>query len=88
MAPLQQAEAIDIRRKSDAFGEKVEEFRKFFQQKAPFAVPGGELKLEHVRHISDSSNINLHCYESVSNVPIQMALVCMLAPHLPTLSCY
>ena len=48
LSPLQQAEAIDIRRKSDAFGEKVEEFRKFFQQKAPFAVPGGELKLEHV----------------------------------------
>lgn len=49
LAPLQQAEAIDIRRKSDAFGEKVEDFRKFFQQKAPFSVPGGELKLEHVR---------------------------------------
>ena len=48
LAPLQQAEAIDIRRKSDAFGEKVEEFRKFFQQKAPFSVPGAELKLEHV----------------------------------------
>ena len=54
LAPLQQAEAIDIRRKSDAFGEKVEEFRKFFQQKAPFSVPGGELKLEHVSHIADS----------------------------------
>eukprot|EP00891_Asterochloris_glomerata_P002883 jgi/Astpho2/2883/Aster-01037 len=49
LAPLQQAEAIEIRRKSDAFGEKVEEFRKFFQQKAPFSVPGGELKLEHVQ---------------------------------------
>ena len=36
LAPLQQAEAIDIRRKSDSFGEKVEDFRKFFQQKAPF----------------------------------------------------
>ena len=48
LAPLQQAEAIDIRRKSDAFGEKVEDFRKFFQLKAPFSVPGGELKLEHV----------------------------------------
>lgn len=48
LAPLQQSEAIDIRRKSDAFGEKVEDFRKFFQQKAPFSVPGGELKLEHV----------------------------------------
>ncbi|DBB00313.1 TPA: Dynein beta chain, flagellar outer arm [Trebouxia sp. C0004] len=49
LAPLQQAEAIDIRRKSDSFGEKVEDFRKFFQQKAPFNVPGAELKLEHVR---------------------------------------
>lgn len=49
LAPLQQAEAIDIRRKSDSFGEKVEDFRKFFQQKAPFSVPGAELKLEHVR---------------------------------------
>jgi len=49
LAPLQQAEAIDIRRKSDSFGEKVDDFRKFFQQKAPFSVPGGELKLEHVR---------------------------------------
>lgn len=48
LAPLQQAEAIDIRRKSDAFGEKVEDFRKFFQLKAPFSVPGGELKLQHV----------------------------------------
>ena len=56
LAPLQQAEAIDIRRKSDAFGEKVEEFRKFFQQKAPFSVPGAELKLEHV-----SSLLHMHC---------------------------
>ena len=54
LAPLQQAEAIDIRRKSDAFGEKVEDFRKFFQQKAPFSVPGGELKLEHVSRTEPS----------------------------------
>lgn len=45
---MQQGEAIDIRRKSDAFGERVEEFRKFFQAKAPFTVAGPELKLEHV----------------------------------------
>ena len=57
LAPLQQAEAIDIRRKSDSFGEKVEEFRKFFQQKAPFSVPGGELKLEHVSF--DTSQIRM-----------------------------
>ncbi|KAK9808985.1 hypothetical protein WJX72_007373 [[Myrmecia] bisecta] len=49
LAPLQQAEAIEIRRKSDAFGDKVEDFRKFFQHKAPFAVAGPELKLEHVK---------------------------------------
>lgn len=46
---LQQAEAIEIRRKSDAFGDRVEEFRAFFQKKAPFAVDGGVLKLEMVR---------------------------------------
>lgn len=28
LAPLQQAEAVEIRRKSDAFGERVEEYRK------------------------------------------------------------
>lgn len=62
LAPLQQAEAIDIRRKSDAFGEKVEDFRKFFQQKAPFSVPGGELKLEHVsitRPLQNAQQVSL-----------------------------
>lgn len=48
LAPLQQAEAVEIRRKSDAFNERVEDFRAFFQKKAPFAVTGGELKLEQV----------------------------------------
>lgn len=48
LAPLQQAEAVEIRRKSDAFNERVEDFRTFFQRKAPFAVSGGELKLEQV----------------------------------------
>jgi dynein heavy chain len=28
LASLQQAEAVEIRRKSDAFGEKVEDYRK------------------------------------------------------------
>jgi hypothetical protein len=28
LAPLQQAEAVEIRRKSDAFGDKVEDYRK------------------------------------------------------------
>ena len=49
LASLQQAEAVEIRRKSDAFGDRVEEFRAFFQKKAPFAVDGGVLKLEMVR---------------------------------------
>ncbi|PNW78281.1 hypothetical protein CHLRE_09g403800v5 [Chlamydomonas reinhardtii] len=49
LAPLQQAEAVEIRRKSDAFNERVEDFRTFFQRKAPFAVSGGELKLEQVK---------------------------------------
>ncbi|GBF97683.1 flagellar outer dynein arm heavy chain beta [Raphidocelis subcapitata] len=50
LAALQQAEAVDVRRKSDAFNERVEDYRKFFLKRAPFAVPGGgELKLEHVR---------------------------------------
>lgn len=48
-APFQAAEAIDVRRKSDAFGEKVDAYRAFFLQKAPFAVPGGgDLSLEQV----------------------------------------
>lgn len=42
-------QAIDIRRKSDAFSERVEDFRKFFLKKAPFGVPVPELKLEHVK---------------------------------------
>lgn len=43
------AQAIEIRRKSDAFNERVEDFRKFFLRRAPFAVSGSELKLEHVK---------------------------------------
>lgn len=50
LAPFQAAEAIDVRRKSDAFGEKLEAYCAFFLQKAPFAAPdGGNLSLEHVR---------------------------------------
>eukprot|EP00201_Polytomella_parva_P017476 CAMPEP_0175071536 /NCGR_PEP_ID=MMETSP0052_2-20121109/19298_1 /TAXON_ID=51329 ORGANISM="Polytomella parva, Strain SAG 63-3" /NCGR_SAMPLE_ID=MMETSP0052_2 /ASSEMBLY_ACC=CAM_ASM_000194 /LENGTH=4543 /DNA_ID=CAMNT_0016338719 /DNA_START=12 /DNA_END=13643 /DNA_ORIENTATION=- len=49
LAPLQQAEAIEIRRKSDAFNEKVEEFRSFFLKTAPFTAGGGELKLDTVK---------------------------------------
>lgn len=51
------AQAIEIRRKSDAFNERVEDFRKFFLRSAPFAVPNfvtgpnapTDLKLEMVR---------------------------------------
>ena len=38
MTLLQQTEAIEIRRKSDAFGERVDAFRRFFQKTAPFHV--------------------------------------------------
>lgn len=49
LVPLQQAEGIDIRRRSDAFAEKVDSFVKFFQKRAPFSLPDPDLKLEHVR---------------------------------------
>lgn len=42
-------QAIEIRRKSDAFNERVEDFRKFFLKNAPFATAAGELKLEQVK---------------------------------------
>lgn len=48
LAPFQAAEAIDVRRKSDAFGERVDAYRAFFLQKAPFAVPTTDLSLEQV----------------------------------------
>lgn len=46
LAPFQAAEAIDVRRKSDAFGEKVDAYRAFFLQKAPFAASSTGLSLE------------------------------------------
>ncbi len=46
LAPFQTAEAIDVRRKSDAFSEKLDKYRAFFQQRAPFAVATEELSLE------------------------------------------
>lgn len=49
LTALQQTEAIEIRRKSDAFNVRVEDFRKFFQMRAPFSVLGSELKLEQVK---------------------------------------
>lgn len=48
LAPFQAAEAIEVRRKTDAFTEKVERFRAFFLQRAPFATPGGELTAAQV----------------------------------------
>ena len=38
LTSLQQTEAIEIRRKSDAFGERVDAYRRFFQRTAPFGV--------------------------------------------------
>eukprot|EP00798_Chlamydomonas_sp_ICE-L_P004667 gene4667-14864_t len=49
MAALQQTEAFEIRRKSDAFNERVESFRKYFQATAPFTAEGGELKSDLVK---------------------------------------
>eukprot|EP00882_Tetradesmus_deserticola_P009731 GHRQ01010278.1.p1 GENE.GHRQ01010278.1~~GHRQ01010278.1.p1 ORF type:complete len:796 (+),score=404.80 GHRQ01010278.1:482-2869(+) len=49
LAALQQAEAVEIRRKSDAFAERVDDYRKFFLKRAPFTVSGGDLRLEAVR---------------------------------------
>ncbi|KAL6747291.1 flagellar outer dynein arm heavy chain beta [Haematococcus lacustris] len=49
LASLQQAEAIEIRRKSDAFSERVDDFRKFFLKNAPFGVASAELKLDNVK---------------------------------------
>lgn len=49
LTPLRLMEQAEVRRRSDAFAERVEEYRRFFQRTAPFAVPGGaDLKLEHV----------------------------------------
>ena len=48
IAPLQTVEAVEVRKKSDAFNAKVEEFRKFFLAKAPFAIPEQQLTLDHV----------------------------------------
>ena len=43
------AEAVEIRRKSDAFQQRVEDFRAFFLQAAPFAIAELELSMQHVR---------------------------------------
>ena len=74
LTSLQQTEAIEIRRKSDAFGEKVEEYRKFFQRRAPFAVPppATELKLEFVKPsykiLDEFRHGSLDGYPSVSKI--------------------
>ena len=75
LAPLQQEEAIDIRRRSDAFAEKVEGFGKFFQRRAPFALTNPPLTLEHVR--GPTSAIP---YLPASQV--QFMLNCMALPRL------
>ena len=48
IAPLQAEEAAEIRRQSDAFADRVEDFRRFFQAKAPFAIQEAQLTMEHV----------------------------------------
>ena len=48
LVTLQHAEAIQIRRDSDAFQVRMDAYRAFFQKAAPFMVPGGTLKLEQV----------------------------------------
>lgn len=45
---LQQAEAILVRRTSDAFQQRVEAYRAFFLKTAPFAITEERLKPEHV----------------------------------------
>lgn len=40
---------MEIRRKSDAFQQRVEDFRAFFLQAAPFAIAEPELSMQHVR---------------------------------------
>ena len=42
-------EQLDIRRASDEFAEQVEEYRKYFRARAPFAVADPQLTLAHVR---------------------------------------
>lgn len=42
-------EQLDIRRASDEFAEQVEEYRKYFRVRAPFAVADPQLTLAHVR---------------------------------------
>ena len=61
LGPLVQAEAIEVRRRSDGFQARVESFRSFFQKSAPFSVPDAELKLEHVRSPSFVSSFHA-CY--------------------------
>lgn len=48
MALAQQIEGAKIRTRADAFGQKVEEFRRFFQQRAPFTAPSGKIELEGI----------------------------------------
>ena len=49
LTALQAMEQLDIRRASDEFAEQVEDYRKYFRARAPFAVADPQLKLEHVR---------------------------------------
>lgn len=48
IAPLQTAEAVEIKKRSDAFAAKVDSYRRFFQTTAPFAVAEPQLAPDHV----------------------------------------
>ena len=48
VALAQQIEGSKIRSRSDAFGEKVDKFRKFFASRAPFTVPDGKLEIKEI----------------------------------------
>ena len=48
LAHLQQGEAIEVRRRSDALQARVEAFRAFFLKNAPFAVPDDQLAIDQV----------------------------------------
>ena len=52
LTALQAMEQLDIRRASDEFAEQVEEYRKYFRARAPFAVADPQLTLAHVSFCS------------------------------------
>ena len=49
-------EQLDIRRASDEFAEQVEEYRKYFRARAPFAIADPQLTMAHVRTSTSTDN--------------------------------